>query len=135
VTEPSASNAGVTGDRLLVRRAEVLVTMDADRREIPGGSILLAGDAIARVGADAEVAQWIAEDAAARSPRRIIDAHGCVVLPGLVNCHHHLFQSLTRAIGTGQGRSLFDWLRLLYPIWAELNAEAVYISAKTALAD
>ena len=120
---------------LLVRRAEVLVTMDADRREIPGGSILLEGDTIARVGPDAEVAQWIAENAPARNPDRIIDASGCVVLPGLINCHHHLFQSLTRTIGTGQGRPLFDWLRLLYPIWAEMDPEAVYVSAKTALAE
>jgi len=135
VIEPSASGAGVAGDRLLVACAEVLVTMDAQRREIPEGSILLAGNTIERVGTDAEVAHWIAGDAAARTPRRTIDAHGCVVLPGLVNCHHHLFQSLTRTIGTGQRRSLFDWLRLLYPIWAELDAEAVYISAKTALAE
>src|SRR5258705_2828055 len=106
------SDPGTTGDRLLVRRAEVLVTMDADRQEILGGSILLEGDTIARVGLDAEVARWIAEDAPARTPDRIIDASGCVVLPGLINCHHHLFQSLTRTIGTGQGRPLFDWLRL-----------------------
>jgi cytosine/adenosine deaminase-related metal-dependent hydrolase len=129
------SGASTTGGRLLVRRAEVLVTMDGSRREIRGGSILLAGDTIARVGTDAEMAQWIAEHAAARSPGRTIDASGCVVLPGLVNCHHHLFQSLTRTIGTGQGRSLFDWLRLLYPIWAEMDPEAVYVSAKTALAE
>ena len=60
---------------------------------------------------------------------------GCVVLPGLVNCHHHLFQTLTRTIGTGQGRPLFEWLRLLYPIWAQIDPEAVYVSAKTALAE
>ena len=135
MTAPAVSEASATGDRLLVRRAEVLVTMDEDRREIPGGSILLQGDTIARVGPDAEVAQWITDDASARNPDRIIDASGCVVLPGLVNCHHHLFQSLTRTIGTGQGRSLFEWLRLLYPIWAEMDPEAVYISAKTALAE
>ncbi len=135
MTEPAASDANATGDRLFVRRAEVLVTMDANRREIPGGSILLEGDIIVRVGTDAEVAQWIAEDPAIRSPGRSIDANGCVVLPGLVNCHHHLFQSLTRTIGTGEGRSLFDWLRLLYPIWAEMDAEAVYVSAKAALAE
>jgi 8-oxoguanine deaminase len=109
--------------------------MDEDRREIPRGSILLQGDTIARVGTDEEVARWIAEDAPARNPDRTIEACGCVVLPGLVNCHHHLFQTLTRAIGTAQGRPLFEWLRLLYPIWAELDPEAVYVSAKTALAE
>jgi 8-oxoguanine deaminase len=135
MTVPVGGDASTTGDRLLIRRAEVLVTMDEDRREIPGGSILLQGDTIARVGADADVAQWIAEDASARNPDSTIDASGCVVLPGLINCHHHLFQSLTRSIGTGQGRPLFEWLRLLYPIWAEMDPDAVYVSAKTALAE
>jgi len=101
------SDASSTG-ALLIKNAEVLVTMDADRREIPDGSILLEGDTIARVGPDAEVARWIAENAPARTPDRTIDASGCVVLPGLINCHHHLFQSVTRTIGTGQGRPLFD---------------------------
>jgi 8-oxoguanine deaminase len=58
-----------------------------------------------------------------------------VVMPGLVNCHHHLFQTLTRAIGTGAGRGLFDWLKLLYPIWARLDPEAIYVSTKLALCE
>jgi 8-oxoguanine deaminase len=135
VTEPSASSAGNLGATLLVARAQTLVTMDAARLEIRGGSVLVQGDSIARVGTDAQLAQWIAEDAGGRSPDRIIDASGCVVLPGLVNCHHHLFQSLTRTIGTAHGRSLFEWLCLLYPIWAEMDPDAVYVSAKTALAE
>jgi len=57
------------------------------------------------------------------------------VLPGLVNCHHHLYQTLTRAMGTAQGLKLFDWLRMLYPVWAEMDAEAVYVSAKLGLAE
>jgi cytosine/adenosine deaminase-related metal-dependent hydrolase len=135
VIAPAVSDPSTAGDRLLVRGAAVLVTMDESRREIPGGSVLLQGGSITRVGTDVEVGQWIAEDVPARNPDRIIDATGCVVLPGLVNCHHHLFQTLTRTIGTGQGRSLFDWLRLLYPIWAEMDPEAVYVSAKSALAE
>jgi len=134
VTVSVLSDGRTTGDLLLVRRAEVLVTMDEDRREISGGSILLRGDTIVRVGPDLDVSEWIAQDVT-RHPRRTVDASGCVVLPGLVNCHHHLFQSLTRTIGTGQGLSLFDWLRLLYPIWAEMDPEAVYVSAKSALAE
>jgi 8-oxoguanine deaminase len=58
-----------------------------------------------------------------------------VVLPGLVNCHHHLYQTLTRTIGTGGGKILFDWLKFLYPIWAEMTPEAVYVSAKLGLAE
>ena len=58
-----------------------------------------------------------------------------MILPGLVNCHHHLFQSLTRTIGTGSGLGLFDWLKKLYPIWAELNPDAVYVSARLALCE
>jgi 8-oxoguanine deaminase len=135
MTERRAGDGSATKQRLLVKRAEVLVTMDAQRREFSGGSILVHGDTIERVGGDAEVAGWIAEDAGTRTPHRTIDASGCVVLPGLINCHHHLFQTLTRTIGTGRGLALFDWLRALYPIWAELDAEAVYVSAKTALAE
>ncbi|HKJ52513.1 MAG TPA: 8-oxoguanine deaminase, partial [Gammaproteobacteria bacterium] len=65
----------------------------------------------------------------------VIDARGCVVVPGLVNCHHHLFQTLTRTVGTAQGKSLFDWLQTLYPVWAEMNAECVYTSARLGLAE
>jgi cytosine/adenosine deaminase-related metal-dependent hydrolase len=120
---------------LLISNAAVLVTMDAGRREIAGGSALVIDDAIAAVGTEAEVRAWIAQDPPRRAPQRTIDARGCVVLPGLVNCHHHLFQTLTRSIGTGLGRGLFDWLRLLYPIWGRLDPEAVYVSAKLGLAE
>src|SRR5450631_2580415 len=113
---------------LLVRNAEVLVTMDGRRREIRGGGVLVRDDVIEAVGTGQEIERWIAADAARRSPDRALDATGCVVLPGLVNCHHHLFQTLTRAIGTGRGRGLFDWLNLLYPVWARLDPEAIYVS-------
>ncbi|HTT36213.1 MAG TPA: 8-oxoguanine deaminase [Burkholderiales bacterium] len=121
--------------RLLIAHADVVVTMDPGRREIQDGSVLVCGDAIEAVGTHAEIQSWIAADRPARDPQETIDARGCVVLPGLINCHHHLFQSLTRAVGTGRRLALFDWLRLLYPIWAELDPEAVYVSAKTALAE
>ena len=120
---------------LLVHGADVVVTMDAIRREIRSGSVFVRGDAIETVGTDAEVAAWIAADPVARTPLRAISARGCVILPGLVNCHHHLYQSLTRTIGTGSGLALFDWLKKLYPIWAELNPDAVYVSAKLALCE
>lgn len=120
---------------LLVHGADVVVTMDAIRREIRSGSVFVRGDAIETVGTDAGVAAWIAADPVARTPVRTISARGCVILPGLVNCHHHLYQSLTRTIGTGSGLALFDWLKKLYPIWAELNPDAVYVSAKLALCE
>ena len=120
---------------LLVHGADVVVTMDAMRREIRGGSVFVRGDAIETVGTDADVAAWIAADPVSRTPVRAISARGCVILPGLVNCHHHLYQSLTRTIGTGSGLALFDWLKKLYPIWAELNPDAVYVSAKLALCE
>jgi 8-oxoguanine deaminase len=120
---------------LLIGNAAVLLTMDRGRREIPGGSVLVQDDAIVAVGRHAEIERWIAQDAAQRAPQRIIDARGCVVLPGLINCHHHLFQTLTRSIGTGRGHGLFDWLTLLYPIWARLDPDAIYVSAKLALCE
>ena len=121
-------------NELLIRKATMLVTMDATRREIPGGSVAIVDDAIAAVGTDAEIMAWVAQDPQ-RKPRETIDAHGCVVMPGMVNCHHHLFQTLTRAIGTGHGLSLFDWLKLLYPIWAGIDPEAVYVSARLGLSE
>jgi 8-oxoguanine deaminase len=119
---------------LLIRNAAVLVTMDRDRREIPDGSVLLEDNAIAAAGTDAEIEFWLAANSSMR-PGRVIDAAGCVVMPGLVNCHHHLFQTLTRAVGTGAGRGLFDWLKLLYPIWAGLDPEAIHVSATLALSE
>jgi cytosine/adenosine deaminase-related metal-dependent hydrolase len=120
---------------LLIANAAVVVTMDAARREIAGGGVIVVDDMIAVVGSAAEIEAWIAQDRAQRTPQRTIDAQGCVLMPGLVNCHHHLYQTLTRAIGTGKGLGLFDWLKLLYPVWAGLDPEAVYVSAKLALCE
>jgi cytosine/adenosine deaminase-related metal-dependent hydrolase len=119
----------------LIRNAEVVVTMDALRREIRGGAVVVSGAAIAFVGNAADTESWIAEDADARTPAHVIDARGCVLSPGLVNCHHHLYQTLTRSIGTGRGLALFDWLKMLYPLWGEMDPEAVRVSAKVGLAE
>ncbi len=122
-------------ERLLIRDAEVVVTMNAARDEIVGGSVLIEGMQILKVGSGAEIDRWIAEDVANRRPDRVVDASGCVVMPGLVNCHHHLYQTLTRAIGTGRGHALFDWLKMLYPIWGEMDAEAIHVSTQVGLAE
>ena len=110
---------------LLVKSIHTLVTMDAARREIPNGAMLIRDGVIEAVGTEAEMP-------AERADRQIeLPQH--VVIPGLVNTHHHMFQSLTRAIA--QEHELFDWLRTLYPIWQRLNGEAIYTSAKLAMAE
>ncbi len=114
---------------LAIQNAERLVTMDGARREIENGTVLVEGNSIIFVGSNDE-----AENYGGEIEQRI-DATGTVVLPGLINCHHHLYQTLTRSIGTAAGLSLFDWLKMLYPIWGRMDAEAIYVSAKLGLAE
>ena len=118
---------------VLIENATLVVTMDAARREIGGGAVLVRDRVIERVGSTDELRRDLEHRGI--EPDRAIDAADCVVMPGLVNCHHHLFQTLTRSIGTAAGKSLFDWLQSLYPVWAGLDAEAVYISAKLGLTE
>ena len=115
---------------LLLKNIDILVTMDDQRREIADGAVLVEDNVIRAVGPTAEV-----EAALAAPLDRTFDGRGTVVIPGLVNCHHHLYQTLTRTLGTGDGKILFDWLKFLYPIWAELTPEAVYTSALVGLAE
>jgi cytosine/adenosine deaminase-related metal-dependent hydrolase len=109
---------------LLVKHADLLVTMDAGRRTIPDGGLFVREDAIEQAGPTAELPE---------SASQVIDARGMILLPGLVNTHHHLYQTLTRCVA--QDSVLFDWLVTLYPIWARLTPEAVYVSAKAGLAE
>lgn len=118
---------------LAIRNAERLVTMDADRREISNGTVLANGREIVFVGDNESANQWIKNQSV--ESINSIDASGTVVLPGLINCHHHLYQTLTRSVGTAQGLSLFDWLKTLYPIWGRMDGEAVYVSAKLGLVE
>lgn len=118
---------------ILIENAHRLVTMDQQRREIEDGALVAENNKIVFVGSTLEVQQWL-KTTSLKIDRRI-DASGKVVLPGLINCHHHLFQTLTRSIGTAQGLSLFDWLKTLYPIWGQMDAEAVYVSAKLGLVE
>jgi cytosine/adenosine deaminase-related metal-dependent hydrolase len=111
---------------LLLKNADVLVTMDAARREIRNGALLVRDNLIESVGATNELPA---------TADRVIDARGMIVLPGLVNTHHHLYQTLTRAIPAAQDADLFHWLKTLYPIWAELTPDAVYTSALVGLAE
>ena len=116
---------------LLIEHAEVLVTMDGERREIEDGALLLCDNVIEMTGSSDELRAGL--EAKGIVPDRRIDAGGCIVMPGLVNCHHHLYQTLTRGIGTAEGMSLFDWLQTLYPVWGQMDAEAVYTSARLGL--
>ena len=118
---------------LLVRNAAVLLSMDEDRREIADGAVLVRDGVVAQVGTTVELEAVLR--AAGELPARTIDASGTVVMPGLVNCHHHLYQTLTRSIGTSRGLSLFDWLKTLYMVWGQMDAEAVHVSAKLGLAE
>ncbi len=111
---------------LLLRHADVLVTMDGDRRRIPDGGLWAEDGVIRQVGRT--------EDLPARADQ-VLDARGMVVIPGLVNTHHHLYQTLTRALPEVEAAGLFTWLRNLYLVWAELTPEAVYVSAKVGLAE
>ncbi|RJF95043.1 8-oxoguanine deaminase [Noviherbaspirillum saxi] len=111
---------------LLIRNAQVLVTMDQTRREISDGAVFVRGNVIEQVGATEDLPQTADE---------VIDARGHVVLPGLVNTHHHMYQSLTRAIPSAQNGELFNWLQNLYPIWANLTPEMVSVSTQTAMTE
>ena len=111
---------------LLVRHATVLVTQDAQRREIADGGLFARDGIIEQVG-PTEALPTVADD--------VLDLDGHVVLPGLVNTHHHLYQTLTRAVPAAQDADLFHWLVTLYPIWARLTPEAVRVSTQIGLAE
>lgn len=118
---------------LLIEQAEVLVTMNAAREEIAQGSMLVKDNEIIHVASHSAMQKYLQQQQII--PDEIINAAGCVVMPGLVNCHHHLYQTLTRTLGTAAGLSLFDWLKTLYPIWGQMDAESVYVSAKLGLVE
>jgi 8-oxoguanine deaminase len=118
--------SGTPGRSLLVRNADMLVTMDGQRREIRGGGFFAEGSRITMVGLSSELPA---------TADRVLDLSGHVVVPGLVNTHHHMFQSLTRAVPSAQDEGLFGWLEALYPIWAGLTPEMIRVSALTAMAE
>lgn len=129
------AGTGTAGNGLLVRNIHTLVTMDAQRREIRGGAFLIRDRAIAQVGTTAEIDAIVAADPtlADLPVLDLNDRH--LVMPGLVNTHHHFCQSLTRAIPGAQDGTLFDWLTTLYPIWSRLTPEAIALGAKLAAAE
>ena len=111
---------------LLLKNADLLVTMDSSRRKLKHGCLWIEDNVIKAVGTPADMPS---------EADQVIDAQGMLVMPGLVNTHHHLYQTLTRALPPVEDAKLFDWLTYLYPIWAQLTAEAVYHSAQVALVE
>jgi 8-oxoguanine deaminase len=111
---------------LLVRNATLLVTMNEERLEIPSGGFFVRDGWIEQVGRTSELPKDADE---------ILDLSGHVVLPGLINTHHHLYQTLTRAIPDAQDADLFRWLKTLYPIWAGMQAEDMRVSTRLGLAE
>lgn len=112
---------------LLVKNIRTLVTMDDQRREIRHGALLVRDNAIVQIGTTSELPDRADE---------ILDLEGKhIVLPGLVNTHHHFFQTLTRVTPAGQNGDLFQWLTAHYPLWSNLTAEGMYCSSQMAAAE
>ncbi|SFN33418.1 8-oxoguanine deaminase [Variovorax sp. OV329] len=111
---------------LLIRDAQCVATFDDRRSELRDASILIRDHVVEAIGP---------ADALPREADEVIDARGHLVVPGLVNTHHHMYQSLTRAIPGVQDAELFSWLRGLYPIWAGLTPEMVQVSTQLAMAE
>ncbi len=109
---------------LLIRNAEVLVTMDG--REIRNGGMLIEDGVIRNVGDSQDIPN---------EAKDVVDLSGHLVLPGLVNTHHHLYQTLTRAFPGAEDAGLFDWLRTLYPVWARLTPDHVITATRLGLVE
>ena len=107
----------------LIKNANHILTMNDTRDELRGADVLLKDGVIKAVGRDL------------KSEGTVFDARGCVVTPGLVNTHHHLYQTLTRAVPGGQDALLFGWLQTLYPIWQRFGPEEMFVSAQVGLAE
>lgn len=108
---------------LLIRNCDVVVTMDDAGIEIAGGSLLI----------EEGVISWVGTGKPPRPSAQSVDGRGAVAIPGLINAHHHLYQSLTRARAQDQG--LFGWLQELYPVWAGIDLEWIHSSARVGLAE
>ena len=108
--------------RLIVKNISHLVTMNPTRAEFCDVDLAVENGVVVEIGPKLQGAQTV-------------DARGCVVTPGLVNTHHHLFQTLTRAVPGGQDALLFGWLQTLYPIWARMGPEEIFTSAQVGLAE
>jgi len=110
---------------LLIKHA-YLVTMDDHQSEFPDGGLFIRNGLIEKCGPTSKLLDTADE---------VLDLSGHILLPGLINTHHHFYQTLTRAVPAAQNANLFNWLKTLYPIWARLTPEDIFISTQTALAE
>jgi 8-oxoguanine deaminase len=111
---------------LLLKNATILVTMDDRQQEIQDGGVFVRDGFIEKVGKSSGLP---------KTADNVFDLSDHIVLPGLINTHHHFYQTLTRAVPAAQNANLFNWLKTLYPIWAKITPEDIYISTQTALAE
>ena len=111
---------------LLIHNAWCVATMDGARRELNGGWVAITNGLVEAVGSATDPLP---------EAREVVNAEGCLVTPGLINTHHHLYQNLTRALPSMTSQPLFGWLQSLYPLWRGLNEEAAYVSAWVGLAE
>lgn len=111
---------------LLVRNIHTLVTMDDHLSEISDGGLFIKDGFIEEVGHSSDLPN---------EADQVLDLSGYIVLPGLVNTHHHFYQTLTRVIPAAQDANLFNWLTTLYPIWARMTPDHIRVSTKTALSE
>ncbi|MEO0769920.1 MAG: 8-oxoguanine deaminase [Cyanobacteria bacterium J06649_4] len=116
----------------LIKNIHTLITMDDERQEIKNGAIFVRDNIIEQVG----TTDVLTANALAESADDVLDFEGrYIVLPGLVNTHHHFFQTLTRAVPAAQDCTLFNWLQTLYPMWSKITGEGIYASAQMAAAE
>lgn len=111
---------------LLIENASIIVTMDGLERELKGSAIFCQDGFIKQIGLSHELPQ---------QADQVLDLADHIVLPGLINTHHHFYQTLTRAVPAAQDANLFNWLKTLYPVWARMNADHIFTSTQTALAE
>ena len=109
----------------VIKNADLIISMDDARRVLNNYDILVSDGQIQKVEKNIRL----------NGLEKVIDAAGCLVTPGLVNTHHHLFQSLTKAVPGGQNALLFGWLKTLYPIWSLFGPEEIRISTILGLSE
>jgi cytosine/adenosine deaminase-related metal-dependent hydrolase len=113
-------------ETILIKNATLLVTMDGHRREIRDGGLFARNGFIEQIGSTEDLPETADE---------VLDLTGHIVLPGLINTHHHFYQTLTRAVPAAQDVNLFNWLKTLYPIWAKMTPDDIRISTQIALSE
>ena len=127
--KPATAAAGTGGKRpktMLVKNATVVVTMDAGRREIKDGGLYIEDGVIKQVGPTSTLPKTAEE---------VLDLKGHLLLPGLVNTHHHLYQHLTRVVPAAQDGNVWNWLKVLYPMWARMQPEDVKLAIRVGLSE